>query len=574
MTKSCTRFLIAGWLLTTLTSPGTAQNYRGRLGVEASGDAFVDIVRESYRWETPDQKGGWKSVSAADVDEHGWPKSDCRWIMDFRPCAEWAGKIDDPAAYRVDRSGTYHGCFRGSAKLARVQGAFAISNCVYDAASNRTTFELTLPKPGPQHGLIMLGFQETRRTPKENSGTGISEFRLVRPGYVLDAQDVFTREYRACLASAAFSTIRFMGVLDTNGNVEWDKNGPVTQSWAHRKLLTDAGVGRMDALNKKDGWPWELVIQLCNETGMDAWINIPVAVDDDYIRQLALLFKRTLNPDRAIYLEHSNEIWNFGFIQYAWNKAKAVQEVKSGHAPYNNDGNSSEELWAQRRHAQRVRDSVAIFGDVFGKREINRRIRGVLAGVTADPQGFFVCGRLPGMLEFLRATGADPSNDIYAISIPIYYGGKAASGAAGTGSSSVDQILDGMRQSIDGEKSNRAAVVALARRYNLAGGLCAYEGGPDIGGGRTDNIGNRILAIRDPRQGELYRQNLTTGYWDLGGNLAMQFTLSGPYSRYGAWGLTDDVSIPDRNALFGVVRELIGTDGGKQGDPRARADRR
>ena len=38
----------------------------------------------------------------------------------------------------------------------------------------------------------------------------------------------------------------------------------------------------------------------------------------------------------------------------------------------------------------------------------------------------------------------------------------------------------------------------------------------------------------------------------------MQFTLAGSYSRYGAWGLTDDVAHPDRNALFPGVRELIG----------------
>ena len=72
------------------------------------------------------------------------------------------------------------------------------------------------------------------------------------------------------------------------------------------------------------------------------------------------------------------------------------------------------------------------------------------------------------------------------------------------------------------------------------------------------NIANRIRAIRAPRQGYLYKLNLADCFWDLGGNLAMQFTLSGGYSRYGAWGLTDDVYKPDRNALFPEVRQLIG----------------
>jgi len=113
------------------------------------------------------------------------------------------------------------------------------------------------------------------------------------------------------------------------------------------------------------------------------------------------------------------------------------------------------------------------------------------------------------MLEYLEKTSGDPRNYIYAISIPIYYGGKAAAGAAGADTYSVDQILDDMRRTMDDQTAGRKAVIDLAKRYNLPGGVCAYEGGPDIGGGRTDNIENRILAIRDPRQGDLYNKFTT-----------------------------------------------------------------
>ena len=559
--------LWAAGFVVAWASVDAAPPYRGKLGVEAVGDAFVDIVRENYRWETSGPDGAWRGLRPEEADEHGWPERDCRWISDYRPCAEWTGHIDDPDAYRLDRSGTYLGSFRGSARLECAEGPFAISNVVYDAAANQTTFALTIGKPGPQHGLVVLRFIDTRRNPQDEPGTGITEFRLLRPGYPRDSGEVFTREYRNCLGSAAFSTIRFMCALDTNGNVEWDAKGPLTQSWANRKLLADASVSRMETLNKKDGWPWELVIQLCNEMKMDPWINIPVSVDDEYIRQLALLLKSQLDPERAIYIEHSNEIWNFGFIQYAWNKARAVQEVKAGHVRYDYDQVANEELWAQRRHAQRVKDSVDIFASVFGKEEINRRIRGILAGVTADPEGFFICGRLAGMLEYLQATGGDPRNYIYAISVPLYYGGEAAKGEGATVNFSVDQILEDMRQSIDDAMDGRAKVVALARKYQLAGGVCSYEGGQDLGGGRTENVGNRIRAVRDPRQVELYRKNFAEGYWDLGGNLAMQFTLAGVYSRYGAWGLTDDLRDPERSSLFQTVRELIGTGAAPQGQP-------
>ena len=542
----------------TLPSPAAAP-HAGHLGVEASGNAFVDIVKEGYRWEKADGRGAWAKLTRADVDAHGWPKTDCHWVADFRPCAEWAGEIDDPEGHRLDRSGVYHGSFEGHATLAVSGGTVSIKNQSHDTTTNLTTFEMDMSKPGPGLGLVIIEFKDTRRLPKDALGTGIANFRLFRPGYTAKSREVFTREYLSCLKSAAFSTIRFMGVTDTNGNVQWGKDHTSIQHWNNRKLPEDASVDTMEPLNKKDGWPWEYTIQLCNEANMDLWINIPVSVDDDYIRELANLIKSTLKPQLHIYLEHSNEVWNFGFIQYAWNKVRAKEEVKEGNARYDFDHVNNEEIWGQRRHAQRVVDAVEIFASVFGKNEIHHRIRGVLAGVTPDPNGFFVCGRLQSMLEYLKATGGNPKNHIYAISIPLYYGVKAANGEAGNGNASIDQILDDMRANIEKSNQDRTAMVALAKRFELPGGFCAYESGPDIGGGRRTNITNRILAIRDPRQKDLYQLNLTKYFWNLGGNLAMQFTLAGPYSRYGAWGLTDDIANPDRNSLFKAARELIGS---------------
>jgi hypothetical protein len=103
--------LVAALLSACHAASSASPPFPGRLGVEASGDAFVDLVRQNYRWEKPDGHGGWTKLARADVDEHGWPRTDCRWIMDARPCAEWAGEIDDPEAYRVDRGGVCKGSF-------------------------------------------------------------------------------------------------------------------------------------------------------------------------------------------------------------------------------------------------------------------------------------------------------------------------------------------------------------------------------------------------------------------------------------------------------------------------------
>jgi hypothetical protein len=59
----------------------------------------------------------------------------------------------------------------------------------------------------------------------------------------------------------------------------------------------------------------EYAIQLCNHLKADAWFCVPHKADDDYIRQFALLVRDNLNPSLKVYVEYSNEIWNWMFSQ-------------------------------------------------------------------------------------------------------------------------------------------------------------------------------------------------------------------------------------------------------------------
>jgi hypothetical protein len=99
--------------------------------------------------------------------------------------------------------------------------------------------------------------------------------------------------------------------------------------------------------------------------------------------------------------------------------------------------------------------------------------------------------------------------------------------------------------------------IAKAGEWNLQGGYVSYEGGPAHGGGSTTNIANRILAERSPGMCDEMRYNLDDAFIRLGGTLAMQFTLTSSYNRYGSWGLTDDINDPHRNYKFGCVRDLL-----------------
>lgn len=101
---------------------------------------------------------------------------------------------------------------------------------------------------------------------------------------------------------APFKTIRFMDWAETNLSD--------VQTWADRKPFDYATQQSGDFHN---GVAIEYMIQLCNDLDADAWFNMPHAADDAFVRNFATLVKDTLEPGRKIYVEWSNELWNFGW---------------------------------------------------------------------------------------------------------------------------------------------------------------------------------------------------------------------------------------------------------------------
>jgi len=77
-------------------------------------------------------------------------------------------------------------------------------------------------------------------------------------------------------------------------------------------------------------------------------------------------------------------------------------------------------------------------------------------------------------------------------------------------------------------------------------------------GNPTRNIDNRIMANRVERMKTEVKYNYDNAFFALGANIACQFTLQSPYTRYGCWGLTDDLAYPDRNYKFQAARDLLG----------------
>ena len=62
----------------------------------------------------------------------------------------------------------------------------------------------------------------------------------------------------------------------------------------------------------------EVMVQLANMLGVAPWLCIPHRASDEYIAEYARLVRANLDPRLPVYLEYSNELWNWGFVQSQW----------------------------------------------------------------------------------------------------------------------------------------------------------------------------------------------------------------------------------------------------------------
>ena len=147
------------------------------IGLPERGGTYIDIAKENYRWNDLNTGAG---LDVGKVDSRGWPTIDARYILDYRPVAEWAGSIDDPEVYRLDVSGTYKCSFMGRADVNSVVDG-NVQNLSYDASSNTTIFDFVVSNGSI--GLFILDFSNTRRTSSSSNNSGFTDFKMLRPGY-------------------------------------------------------------------------------------------------------------------------------------------------------------------------------------------------------------------------------------------------------------------------------------------------------------------------------------------------------------------------------------------------------
>ena len=467
---------------------------------------YVDLVKQARRFGSTAAPWDEKAM----VGDDGWPVGDFGIFL-------MSGQRGVSGI-----AGTYTVAFDGQASVTPVASRAQVLHQRYDPSTKRTRLELVLPAEADQ---LALSFTQT--------GAGIKNLQVIRPGYDASNPPLFTRAFIDHVQR--FGTLRFMDWLRTNNN-------PVT-SWATR---TDPQRMRY---NSGKGVPWEHIVALANQTGQHVWINIPVAATDDYVRQLARLLKTTLNANSRIYVEYSNEVWNGQFKQYGSNKALAVEEVKANpNSPLAYDGSQDPNQWAYRRIAKRGKEISDIFRSVFGDSEMMSRIRPVFATQVVN----LYASQLG--LDFIDSVYGHPAKYFYAMAGAPYFNLGKQQRVEGL---STDQVLQAMEQSVtdlprinEFEKNQ-----ALASWYGLP--WLAYEGGADSFGPGSHDA--KMNANLDSRMQDLCRRYLSTWYQS-GGQLFMWFNAgAGNWStQYGAWELTTDLAITDTPKIRCMDQTLAG----------------
>jgi len=119
------------------------------------------------------------------------------------------------------------------------------------------------------------------------------------------------------LQESKMKCLRFMDWVITNGSAvtSWSQRIPKTANHYYGDNTVPLLNSDGSSAGNGYGVAYEWQIDLCNRIGADMWVTVPHAANADYQTQLATLIYNNLNPNLKVYVEYSNECWNWGFYQ-------------------------------------------------------------------------------------------------------------------------------------------------------------------------------------------------------------------------------------------------------------------
>ncbi len=490
----------------------------------SSAFVFQDIFQRAHPWKSKNQNGtgpnntGWGPWTP--VDAQGWPTQ-----APFVPAPGVLPQIPLSVVFRANEAGPYRFFYQGTGTLElQHEATFTML-----PTGGARTYDFTTTAA---RAIVAFFIHATNPPPNH-----LRDFRLVQHGMLPTyASARFHPQFLAQLAP--FSHLRFMNWMRTNGSI--------VQRWDQR-TRTDSYTQARD-----EGVAPEVMIELSNLLGVDAWICIPHAADDDYVRQTARLWRDTFDPRQRLFVEYSNETWNPGA---AFSQTTYVQDQGQllGLDPVRwNAG--------QKFTGMRSAEIFAIFEQEYGSAASQRLVK-VLATQSANTD--ITEQRLAALRDpRLNPSGALPD----ALAIAPYFGETltpASIPPLAPSYPTVSHLLDVVApQTIATQQADVLAQKAIADVQGLE--LICYEAGQHfvgINGAEGDAVLTGILhqVNRDPRMYTRY-----TEYLDMllatGVGHASHFHFCGTWDEYGSWGMLEYIDQPRSAApKYRAVTDWIAT---------------
>ena len=443
------------------------------------------------------------------------------------PWAPYQGKYDTSGYPSSDfgvtvftnsaaESGNYSFSCLGKCTSIIAIGAVAIDALHYDSASNRTNTTIVVSKGASECHLKL-------------QGTGMSNMKLLRPNYTSDA-NVFTNDFTKALK--AFSGMRFMDTQATNNST--------ISGWTDRPMPSDFSYAAK-------GISYEDAIKLGAITAKDVYLHIPHMADDDFIARFATLAKKLVPTSMKCYVEYSNEIWNGIFTQADYNINKAIEESKTDTSLQITKTivNRYYQGWCRTaKMAVKISKALDYPND--------SRFRPVLATQLGNTS----VGKTG--LEYINRVYGAPSKFIFGLAGAPYFGNidtfmdrddikldefftKYAITFSHNGNKETLQGDNFLLDRANGAIDYCADHFALAKTWNVV--PMSYEGGLDMG--QFDaSVDVKTKAQDDPRMGDVHKAYYTKWFAQNGGQF-FHYKLDCNYSKWGYWGLTDNITETD-----------------------------
>ena len=343
--------------------------------------------------------------------------------------------------------------------------------------------------------------------------------------------------------------LRFMDWAATNNSLEgeWSERKPPT----FYTMIGEGGdtIGRWSPVSTpyqrlfSGGVAIEHMIHLANLTKTDPWFCMPHRATPEYMSEFAKLVKAKLDPSLTIYVEYSNEVWNWQFQQAQWMLLSRVAAEplaggehtgwKDGVPPAEfpiDNGQLARDGGADHpeRTAVLARRAFSAWENVFTGPDRARIVRvvGVQGSWPDTARRLVEWVMAHGGADAMSPTGYfGPNDEIYAK--------WEAAGASLT----ADQVVADMRELVINDTVKYRELAGIAREHKLR--YVVYEGGQHIqpkDQKETPYLPALKAAQFHPGLAEVYMLNFAFQK-TLGVDLFCAFaSVSRQGTRWGSWG--------------------------------------